>query len=174
MRHLNWVQCRIWRLAGASTVLVVLTACSASPPPISAAESASSSASAVAEKNSAIYGTSGVPPTTAEPTTPDITTADTSATGKFTKTWARSYSDTTCKELRTVMTGQQAFVAAADMLVNARVATDSSLPFPSDDLINMFENDILTGCDTDVSSADNIVNIATSIILIDNKQNYLK
>ncbi len=38
----------------------------------------------------------------------------------------------------------------------------------------MFENDVLTGCDTDVSSGDNIVNIATSIILIDNKQNYLK
>ncbi len=84
----------------------------------------------MAENNSAIYGTSGVPPTTADPTTPDITTADTSTTGNFTKTWAKGYSDTTCKEFRTVITGQQAFVAAADMLVNARVATDSSLPFP--------------------------------------------
>lgn len=126
----------------------------------------------MAEINSAIYGTSDVPTTTT--TSADPTTVETSATGEFTRTWLKTYSSTTCKDFLTVMTGQQGFVAAADMLVNARQGTDSSLPFPSDDLINMFQNDLETGCSTDVSAGMSIVDVATSIILIDNKQNYLK
>lgn len=164
----------------AATVLVALAACSSPPPPLTPAQLSSQSAAvsreaaaAQAELNSAVYGTSA-PPKTTIPTITDATTADPSTTGEYTRTWAKDYAKTTCHEFMTVMTGQQAFVAAADMLVNARQGTDPSLPFPSDDLINMFENDIQTGCSGDATGSMNIVDAATSIILIDNKQHYLK
>lgn len=175
MGYRNWtLSCR---LLGAATVLVAVVACSSPSTPMSTAALATQSeavsreaAAAQAEINSALYGTSGAPTTTSS----DPTTADTTTTGKFTRTWTKDYSATTCKEFMTVMTGQQGFVAAADMLVNARRGTDPSLSMPSDDLINMFQNDIQTGCDTDMSAKQSIVEVATAIILIDNKQNYLK
>lgn len=74
-----------------------------------------------------------------------------------------------------MMTGQQGFVAAADMLTNARQATDPSWPIPSDDLITMFQNDLETICGgTAMMAQDNIGDAATGIILADNKHNYLK
>lgn len=176
--RLNWSLSG--RLLGTTAVLVAVAACSSPSTPPTPAQLASQSAAvsreaaaAQAELNSAVYGTSA-PPKTTTATTMDVTTAGPSMTGEYTRTWTKDYAKTTCTEFRTVMTGQQAFVAAADMLVNARVGTDSSLPFPSDDLINMFENDVLTGCDTDASASDNIVDIASAILVIDNKQHYLK
>ncbi len=157
---------------------VLLCACSASPPPLSDAERSSSSAAAAAAvaaeaaaANSILYGTSGPPTMTAPPTT----SAATSATGEFTRTWTKDYAKTTCTEFRTVMTGQQAFVAAADMLVNARQATDPSWPMPSDDLINTFEGDLNTICSTGViADNESITTVAGSVLMVDANRRYLK
>jgi len=173
----KWRPSSIYRVAGTAVIVAVLTACGASTPAPTAAESSSSSAAQVAsnaskaaEELSAVYGTSRPPTTTAAPTT----SAATSATGEFTRTWSKDYAKTTCTEFMTVMTGQQGLVAAADMLVNARQGTDPSLPMPSNDLITMFQNDIQSGCGADGYAKRSIVEVATAIILIDNKQNYLK
>ena len=133
-------------LLGLVVTSAVLAACSATSAPITTGESSLSTASAALAVNSfAAQASLPAVPTTADPTTAE-------STGEYTQTWAKTYGKTTCTEFRTEMSGHETFVAAADMLVNARKATDASLSFPSDDLITRFQTDLLSNCNTAITA----------------------
>lgn len=73
------------------------------------------------------------------------------------------------------MTENQTFVAAADMLVNVRQGNTPPIEdFPSDDLINKLKFDIANNCSVSSVGTDDIVDITTAIILLDDHQTYIK
>ena len=47
-------------------------------------------------------------------------TGSTGTPGKYTQTWGKAYSDTTCSEWHSQMSDAQQWAAAADMLTGAR------------------------------------------------------
>ena len=73
------------------------------------------------------------------------TEADNSAS-KYTQTWSKQYSETTCSDWSGEMTGQQQFAAAADILTSARNKIDNGTGLPSDVLIREFEGGITNVC----------------------------
>ena len=76
---------------------------------------------------------------------PDADVADTTVS-KYTQTWSKQYSDTSCAEWNTDLTGQQQFAAAADMLTSARNKIDDGTGLPADSLIQEFERGITNVC----------------------------
>src|SRR6476646_4219247 len=77
---------------------------------------------------------------------PTPMTAPTPRPEKFNQTWTTNYGKTTCRQWFSVMTGHETFVAAADMLVNARATSNKNAAPPSDDLINSFKAEIDQAC----------------------------
>jgi hypothetical protein len=69
-----------------------------------------------------------------------------SAPTEYEQTWASSYSDTSCDDWNSQMTGQQRFAAAADMLSAARDKGDGAVGVAPDDLISDFEDGISNAC----------------------------
>jgi hypothetical protein len=67
-------------------------------------------------------------------------------TSKYTQTWAKTYSDTTCRDWSTQLTSAQKFAASADMLAGARNKGDGGTGLPSDALINEFSGGITNVC----------------------------
>src|SRR5664279_1855421 len=74
-------------------------------------------------------------------------TTTTAQAGKFEQTWTRGYGQTTCSQWLSTMDAHQTFVAAADMLVNARGTQSKTADLPSDDVINSFKREIDTACE---------------------------
>jgi len=68
------------------------------------------------------------------------------AANKYTQTWTKSYSSTTCDEWLHDMTSSQKFAAAADMLASARNKIDGGSGIPSDSLISEFQGGISNVC----------------------------
>lgn len=69
-----------------------------------------------------------------------------SDTSKYTQTWPKSYSATTCREWNNDMTDAQQWAAAADMLTGARNKGDGGQGVPPDSLVNEFQDGITTAC----------------------------
>lgn len=67
-------------------------------------------------------------------------------TSKYTQTWSKQYSDTTCSDWNDEMSEQQHFSAAADILTSARNKLDDGTGLPSDALIREFEDGITNVC----------------------------
>jgi hypothetical protein len=67
-------------------------------------------------------------------------------TSKYTQTWAKAYSDTTCADWNTRLTSAQQFAASADMLAGARNKGDGGTGLPSDALIDEFSGGITNVC----------------------------
>lgn len=77
-------------------------------------------------------------------------TADEAATDKYTQTWPKTYSTTTCEDWQDAMTQAQTWAAAADILTSGRNTIDGGTGLPPDSLITSFRDDISEGCATDV------------------------
>lgn len=77
-------------------------------------------------------------------------TANEPATDKYTQTWTKSYSTTTCEDWQDAMTQAQTWAAAADILTSGRNKIDGGTGLPSDSLITSFRDDISEGCAADV------------------------
>ncbi len=69
-----------------------------------------------------------------------------SSSDKYKQTWTRSYSDTTCSQWLHVMSSQQRFAGAADILTAARNEVDGGTGLPSDALINEFASGLDNVC----------------------------
>ncbi|MBC9226904.1 MULTISPECIES: hypothetical protein [Aeromicrobium] len=67
-------------------------------------------------------------------------------TDKYTQTWTKSYSETTCEDWNSAMTDAQQFAAAADMLTGARNNGDGGTGLPADSLIEQFQAGMTTAC----------------------------
>lgn len=91
--------------------------------------------------------------------------------GKYEQTWTRGYDVTTCTEWSKKMDDHQRWVAAADMLTNARGVWKIGT-MPSDSLIDTFEADIDMNCDTEFGSSQAISDIATMLVMIGGQEQY--
>ena len=89
------------------------------------------------------------------------------APDKYTQTWPKGYSETTCTEWTNKMTDQQKFAAAADMLTGARNKGDGGSGLPPDSLIQRFAADVGEGCSV-AATADglSVADAAVSVYLI--------
>ena len=76
------------------------------------------------------------------------TKSTSTADSRYTQTWPKSYSSTTCQEWAATMTEQQKFAAAADMLTSARNKGDGGKGVPPDALITYFQSGISNVCPT--------------------------
>ena len=85
---------------------------------------------------------------------------------KYTQTWSKDYKSTTCREWLQVMTPEQLFAGAADMLAGARNNGDGGSGLPTDVLIRSFRDDITTGCSTSVAADVSVAETAAGIYLI--------
>jgi hypothetical protein len=65
---------------------------------------------------------------------------------KYTQTWSKSYSETTCDDWKGSMTDSQQFAAAADILTSARNKIDGGSGLPPDSLINEFQAGVTNVC----------------------------
>lgn len=88
----------------------------------------------------------GVLSTTGTGSDDDASTGADGSASKYTQTWGKQYSDTTCADWNDDMTGQQQFAAAADILTSARNKIDGGTGLPSEALIREFEGGITTVC----------------------------
>lgn len=77
---------------------------------------------------------------------PDTESGQQQPDGKFTQTWSKDYSRTTCQEWLASMSRNENFVAAADILVGARSVDDADAGIPEDNLIRQFSGDITDAC----------------------------
>ena len=68
------------------------------------------------------------------------------STDKYTQTWTKTYSATTCAEWGAEMSSAQQWAAAADMLTGARNKGDGGVGLPPDVLITQFAHDVTVGC----------------------------
>lgn len=68
------------------------------------------------------------------------------STSKYTQTWPKSYSATTCTDWTREMTDAQQWAAAADMLTGARNKGDGGTGLPPDSLITEFQSGVTTAC----------------------------
>lgn len=68
-----------------------------------------------------------------------------SGNDKFTQTWPKSYGSTTCNDWLNTMTEKQKFVAAADLLTQAR-SNDGGSGLPPDSMTATFASGITTVC----------------------------
>jgi hypothetical protein len=80
---------------------------------------------------------------------------------KYTQTWPKPYSQTTCLEYRTEMTANQAWVMAADMLTGARDK------LPSDAMASDFAKQMFTACEPDIAAAETMVDVGASVLVLD-------
>lgn len=71
---------------------------------------------------------------------------------KYTQTWAKPYSSTTCADYLNEMTSKQQWVAAADMLTSVR-KVDGGTRLPADGLVARFRSDVATGCQSESTAA---------------------
>ena len=69
---------------------------------------------------------------------------------KYTQTWTKSYSTTTCEDWQDEMTQAQTWAAAADILTSGRNKIDGGSGLPPESLITSFRDDISEGCTADV------------------------
>lgn len=93
------------------------------------------------------------------------------AASKYTQTWAKNYSDTTCSEWNADMSGDQRFAAAADMLAAARNKGDGGTGLPPDSLITSFELDVTEGCSVPATAdTQSVAETGASIYLIGREQ----
>jgi hypothetical protein len=83
-------------------------------------------------------------------------------TDKYTQTWAKSYSATSCSEWNGVMSEEQQFAAAADMLAGARNRGDGGTGLPDDSLIEQFQGGVTTAC---VEPTANVAEIGAVLYL---------
>ncbi len=67
------------------------------------------------------------------------------APSRYTQTWGKDYSSTTCADFGDVMSPGQRFAAAADMLTAAR-GQDRATTMPSDALVQQFATGLDTAC----------------------------
>jgi hypothetical protein len=67
-------------------------------------------------------------------------------TSKYTQTWAKPYSGTTCDDWNSQLTSAQQFAASADMLAGARNRGNEGSGLPPDALIDEFSGGITTVC----------------------------
>jgi len=65
---------------------------------------------------------------------------------KYTQTWTKNYSATTCTDWNTSMNEHQKFVMAADFLLTFQKGDQADVAIPADTLINNFKADISTVC----------------------------
>lgn len=75
-----------------------------------------------------------------------------SADEKYTQTWGKQYSATSCDEWLNQMSPGQRFAASADMLTGARNKGDGGTGVPEDDLIDEFAAGVDSTCDAGASS----------------------
>lgn len=85
-------------------------------------------------------------------------------TDRYTQTWTKPYSSTTCNEWLGSMTGQQRFAAAADMLTRARNTGDGGTGLPPDSLILSFQSDVSEACSAQGSMS--VAEVGASVYLI--------
>lgn len=83
-------------------------------------------------------------------------------TEKYTQTWSKSYSSTSCDEWNSEMSDGQRFAAAADMLAGARNNGDGGSGLPNDSLIGQFQGGVTTAC---VVPSANIAEIGAGLYL---------
>lgn len=69
-----------------------------------------------------------------------------SGANKYTQTWAKSYSETTCEDWNDSMSNAQQFAAAADILTSARDKIDGATGLPPDSLITEFQDGVTNVC----------------------------
>ena len=72
------------------------------------------------------------------------------ASGKFSQTWTKACSETTCAEYKSQMTPDQQRVMAADMLVSAGSA-DKMTTMPSNEMDGTFQDGLTTACVVDTA-----------------------
>lgn len=84
---------------------------------------------------------------------------------KYTQTWSKDYSATSCKDWNDRMTDHQQFAAAADMLSAARDKRDGGSGVAPDDLIEQFQTDVTAVCTTNVGSREDIAEVGASVYL---------
>ncbi len=65
---------------------------------------------------------------------------------KYTQTWGKQYSDTTCDDWNKVMTDAQQWAASADILSAARDKIDGATGVAPDELIDEFQSGITNVC----------------------------
>lgn len=70
----------------------------------------------------------------------------TSGANKYTQTWAKSYSETTCEDWNDRMTIAQQFAGAADILTSARNKIGGATGLPPDSLITEFQDGVTNVC----------------------------
>jgi hypothetical protein len=87
---------------------------------------------------------------------------DGDSTDKYTQTWGKSYSSTTCAEWRSEMSSAQQWAASADMLAGARNKGDGGTGLPQDSLITEFQSGITTAC---VIDSQDIAGIGAALYL---------
>lgn len=80
----------------------------------------------------------------------DDESPDEPATDKYTQTWTKSYSTTTCDDWQDSMTDAQTWAAAADILTSGRNKINGGTGLPPESLITSFRDDITEGCTADV------------------------
>ena len=73
-------------------------------------------------------------------------TTPTDDTSKYTQSWPKQYSDTTCTEWSTDLSPSQRFAASADMLTGARNKGDGGTGLPADSMIDDFSVGISSVC----------------------------
>lgn len=73
-------------------------------------------------------------------------TSTSTAPDRYTQTWSRPYSETTCDDWNGSMTPAQQFAAAADILASARNKIDGATGLPPDSLIVEFQAGITNVC----------------------------
>jgi len=88
------------------------------------------------------------------------------ADDKYTQTWPKPYSQTTCDDYQTQMTEKQAWVMAADMLTGAR-NMDEETGLPSDALVSDFADQLLTACEPEIAATQPMTDVATTLFLLD-------
>lgn len=65
---------------------------------------------------------------------------------KYTQTWTKAYSETTCEDWRSLMDEHQKFVMAADILFTSQKKVKSDVSIPDDALIGQFQGQIQGLC----------------------------
>jgi hypothetical protein len=84
------------------------------------------------------------------------------ALDKYTQTWGKAYSDTTCSEWHSQMSDAQQWAAAADMLTGARNKGDGGDGLPPDDLVDEFQDGVTNAC---VIDSHNVAEIGAALYL---------
>lgn len=91
--------------------------------------------------------------------------SDGGSSNKYTQTWTKSYTDTSCDDWISQMTDKQQWAAAADMLAGARDKGDGGTGVPDDDLVTDFRDGVTNVCGAPADVSESIAEVAAGLYL---------